>query len=243
MSKTTKTGIYYSTDDDITYSDIIYYINTSNEKDVTRLVTSKNVNDIIDKKDGNTALHYAIKMNNDKIIKYLLEIGANPYIKTISGKDAFDLSIDFRNKFSIIYEQQKLKNITEELKKTIVSKDKKISDVIQNKKFLENNINEIIIKNDVLKQEVALLKKTNLLLKKSETTLFRENTKIQMNNTALSDNITVLNKTVNTLQASNLTLLKTNKDLSSELEKNQVKYVKLNQSFEGLVSKKRKFED
>ena len=37
--------------------------------------------------------------------------------------------------------------------------------------------------------------------------------------------------------------LKTNKDLSSELEKNQVKYVKLNQSFEGLVSKKRKFED
>ena len=243
MNTRTKSGIYYTNNDDITYSDIIYSINTSNEKDVTELVTSKNVNDIINKKDGYTSLHYAIKMNNDKTIKYLLDIGADPYIKTACGKDAFDLSIDFRNKFSIIYEQQKLKNINEEHKKTIISKDKKIADLIQNKIFLENNINDIIIKNDILKQEVASLKKTNVLLKKSETVLFRENSKIQINNTSLSDNIISLNKTINTLQTTNVSLQKTNKDLSSELEKNQLKYTKLNQSFEGIVSKKRKFED
>ena len=33
---------------------------------------------------------------NDKMIEYLLSMGANPYLKTTDGQDAFDLSLRYQ---------------------------------------------------------------------------------------------------------------------------------------------------
>lgn len=83
-------------------NDIMFAVLTSNLQEVRRLVNSTNSNDIIDTTNNYTALHHAVRTRgNDKIIEYLLSVGANPRLKQNEGKDAIDLSIEANYRFLI----------------------------------------------------------------------------------------------------------------------------------------------
>lgn len=81
---------------------IMFAVITGNLNYLKRLVTRENANKIIDKKNGYTALHHAVRIkNNDNIIEYLLSIDANPSAKTTDNKDALDLTIESNYRFLI----------------------------------------------------------------------------------------------------------------------------------------------
>jgi ankyrin repeat protein len=83
-------------------NDIMFAVLTSNLQEVRRLVNSSNSNNIIDTINNYTALHHAVRIRgNDKIIEYLLSVGANPRLKQTEGKDAIDLSIEANYRFLI----------------------------------------------------------------------------------------------------------------------------------------------
>jgi ankyrin repeat protein len=83
-------------------NEIMYAVLTSNLSNVERLVNSTNSNDIIDSVNNYTALHHAVRTRgNDKIIQYLLSVGANPKIKQNEGKDSIDLAIESNYRFLI----------------------------------------------------------------------------------------------------------------------------------------------
>ena len=76
--------------------EIMFAVVTSNIIYLKKFVNSFNVNNIIDKKNNYTALHHAVRIKkNDQVIEYLMNCGANPYIKQNENKDAIDMSIDF----------------------------------------------------------------------------------------------------------------------------------------------------
>ena len=76
----TRTTTITSSASDNKSRDIIFSISIDDYQGLIRIVTEHNVNQIIDQ-SGGTALHYAIRANNDKMIEYLLKLGANPFIK------------------------------------------------------------------------------------------------------------------------------------------------------------------
>ena len=78
-----KTSVNFSTT--FQNNDILYYISTGNYEEFTKLITEANVNNIIDTKNGYTSLHYAIRLDNEKMMEYLLNMGANPYLKTLTN--------------------------------------------------------------------------------------------------------------------------------------------------------------
>ncbi len=80
---------------------IIFAIVTGNLFEVTRLVNSSNVNNVIDTKNRYTALHYAVKLPNNDIVSYLMKCGADPNIKQNEGKDSIDLSIESNKRFLV----------------------------------------------------------------------------------------------------------------------------------------------
>ena len=81
--------------------EIIFAVVTGNISEVTRLVNSSNVNNVIDTKNRYTALHYAVKQPNNEIVEYLMNCGADPSIKQNEGKDSIDLSIEANKRFLI----------------------------------------------------------------------------------------------------------------------------------------------
>lgn len=96
-TRTSQSGVRNSID-----NDIMFAVLTSNLQEVRRLVNSSNSNNIIDTTNNYTALHHAVRIRgNDKIIEYLLSIGANPSLKQTEGKDAIDLSIEANYRFLI----------------------------------------------------------------------------------------------------------------------------------------------
>jgi ankyrin repeat protein len=102
-----------------------------------------NVNNIIDSKNGYTALHYAIKLNNEIMIEYLLNMGADPYLKTFTNEDAFDISLKYQSKFVISYKLNDLKENSKELQETISIINKEKNDLNENSKELQETISII----------------------------------------------------------------------------------------------------
>ena len=92
-------GIFGNTSQD---DEIMFAIVTGNLTLVKRLINSTNVNNIIDRKNGYTALHHAVRIKkNDQVIEYLLSVGANPSIKSGEQKDSVDLAIESNYRFLI----------------------------------------------------------------------------------------------------------------------------------------------
>ena len=80
----------------------MFAVLTSNLQEVRRLVNTTNSNNIIDTTNNYTALHHAVRTRgNDKIIEYLISVGANPRLKQNENKDAIDLSIEANYRFLI----------------------------------------------------------------------------------------------------------------------------------------------
>jgi ankyrin repeat protein len=221
-------------------SEIIYFIVLNDIDNLTNLLTEKNVNNIIDEKNKYTALHYAIQLNNDKIINFLLNIHANPYLKTNDGLDAFDLSLKYQTKvlFNTILKNEK--NEKEEVIKTVSNLEKKIATLDINNKYLTKSLDDMILKNDILRKEIITIKNKN-------NTLVLENNNLQSSKVSLEEKYHSTLKKVGTLKNDNSLLLndnnlikEENKEVNSKFNNLKRKYDELNDSYDGLLQKIKK---
>ena len=142
-------------------NNILYYMSIGNYIEFCKLISSTNVNDIIDSKNGYTALHYAIRLNDEKMIQFLLNNHANPYLKTYAKEDSFDLSIKYQTKYVITNEM----NTTN---KTLSTLNRKIKDYEINNRYLVKSVDE-------LTEQVITLRQNNGNLTEQVTTLKKEN--------------------------------------------------------------------
>ena len=120
-------------------TDIIYAIALDDLDTVKQLVNSSNVN-VVDQKNGFTALHIAIsKSSGSDIVKYLLSVGANADVKTKSNVDSYEMAFDHKKRcvFDHAVEQK------------------------------QNTIDALLVKNDTLNNKVADLTEKNSYLTKS----------------------------------------------------------------------------
>jgi ankyrin repeat protein len=119
--------------------DILVAIVTNNLTRLRKLLNYHNVNNIIDSKNNYNALHYAVTLPNDDIIKYILELGANPKIKQNEGYDAYDLSLRSGKKiiFEYFEKENKIKIDKLETENSILSV--KIDDLKKNNEFLSES--------------------------------------------------------------------------------------------------------
>lgn len=69
---------------------IIEKIISGDLEELQLLLNPGNVNNVIHEKNGYTALHLAFLMQNEDLIKFLVNIGANPLIKTRKNQRIFD---------------------------------------------------------------------------------------------------------------------------------------------------------
>jgi ankyrin repeat protein len=172
------------TKDATSTKDIIYAIVTNNILQVKNFVTKNNINNILDEITGFTALQYAISSPNINIdiIKYILDLGANPKEKIKNQNiDSFDLAINYNKKYLFEYftkfDEEKINKLNDELKTCHY----KILKIDETNKYLLESIegynNKIIKLNDEIKtkdNEIISLKRkyddvelafTNLLKK------------------------------------------------------------------------------
>jgi ankyrin repeat protein len=161
------------------HSDIIYNLSTDNYEAFTLLLSDANVNDIIDTKNGYTALHYAIMFNKEKFITFLLEKGALPDIKTYENQDAFDLSLKYQNKTAFLHEIDKKNKANSELQRIITMNERDIKNLEINNKYLDDMFNEVTLKNSLLKTTIENLNDENNTLKMSNQTLKRKYDKLE----------------------------------------------------------------
>ncbi len=118
--------------------EIIFAIVTGNLREVTRLVNTSNVNNVIDVKNRYTALHYAVKLPNNEIVEYLMNCGSDPSIKQNEGKDSIDLSIEANKRFLI--------------NKVINKNEKELDDVYNKLDENKHNIRTLTKKNKELRR-------------------------------------------------------------------------------------------
>tara|TARA_A100001015_G_C14992000_1_gene714387 strand:+ start:965 stop:1429 length:465 start_codon:yes stop_codon:yes gene_type:complete len=129
--------------------DLLLYICTNNFEMITKVINEENINSIIDIENGNTPLHMAIIMNNEKIIRYLFELGGDLMIENKNGEDSLDLLLKFGNPLLFDFleeglEKEYINNYTliDELKNKNLLLEKEISNLkIENDK-LNNNFNQ-----------------------------------------------------------------------------------------------------
>jgi septal ring factor EnvC (AmiA/AmiB activator) len=189
--------------------DTIFAISTDDYQALTTLVNEYNVNQVIDTKNGYTALHYAIRANNDKMIEFLLKLGANPLAKTNTNQDAFDLSLKYQTKTVISHAINGKSTEIDNQKKTISALERKINDLEINSNYLERSVKDLGTKQTQLKSEIKDLQTRNNTLESKNSQLTAENT----------------------------TLRKDLENVTNDREKLKRKYDSLDASYTGLLSK------
>ena len=145
-------------------ANIIFALSTDNYDELKKLITESNINNVIDIKNGYTPIHYAIKFNNDRMIEYLLNMGANTSIRTLNDGDAFDISLKYQSKSTFSYEIKELKNVKGTFQKTISALEKKIITLETNNRYLAKSVDDMLFKIDNLKNDNKDLKQRNLSL-------------------------------------------------------------------------------
>jgi ankyrin repeat protein len=167
--------------DTITCNGIIYNIITNKVKDLERHINEANINNVIDNKNGYTALHYALRTGNEDIIQYLLNMGADPYIKTSDNQDAFDLCLKYNTKYVIKYKIDELKELNADLNKNLVSTQSKLTEMTKNNRYMIKAFDELSMKyskvdseNEKLKDEVISLREDNESLNTNMNSLKRK---------------------------------------------------------------------
>jgi hypothetical protein len=216
-------------------SDILYFMSTGNYEEFSRLITEANVNDIIDTKNGYRALDYAIRFDNEKMITYLLNMGANPYLKNLSKEDAFDLSLKYHTKYVIVHQLNDAKEINKELQRTITSLNRKVNDVETNNKFLVKSIDELVLTNNILKTEISDIKKEHLILRNKNASLLEDNSSLRLAKTSLETKNVSLKRDFDKMNEEVFSLKKENETLLTEQKSTKVKYDNLYRSYKGLL--------
>lgn len=159
----------------LTNNEIIYEIVTGNLTQVKKLVNSSNINKIIDFKNNYTALDHAVRIKkNDLIVEYLINCGANPYLKRIDSVESFD-TIDIAIQHNYRY---------------------LIDNMLKNK---EKELNYIYDKYDDLSEKNKNIEKINKDLNKSNIELKELNEYLTKSNAQYADKIEELkNENINT---------------------------------------------
>jgi hypothetical protein len=156
--------------------EIIFAIVTGNISSVKRLINSSNVNNIIDKKNGFTALHHAVRIKkNDLIVEYLLSCGANISLKQDENKDSIDLAIESNYRYlidklmkdkeieldnlytkydDINYKYKDIEKKSSEIQKTNVELEKTNDYLLKSNEQYANKIEELKSENIVLKRKL-----------------------------------------------------------------------------------------
>ena len=221
-------------------SDILYFMSIGNYDDFSKLITEANVNNIIDTKNGYTALHYAIRLDNEKMMEYVLNMGGNPYLKTLTKEDAFDLSLKYQTKFVITHQIDDMKEINKELQKTISTLNKKINDMDINSKYFVKSVDELVMKNNLLKTQISDFKKEQVCLKSKNTFITQENNNLSFSLSSIETKNDGLRKDVVVLQDQVISLRQDKEGLTTELKSLKRKYDSLDQSYSGLLTKIKK---
>lgn len=210
-------------------NDIIYAISTDNYDDLTIHVNENNVNNIIDNKNGYTALHYAVRMNNNKMIEFLLKMKANPYLKTSDKNDAFDLSLKYQSKHTFDCEINKLNEEIKDLTKDNTTLDKKVKDLTANINYMNKSLDDSMLKISLMKNQLTELKKDISNLRLENSSLLRDrNMNIQ------------LQREISSLKNANLDLKNENDKVSKELNSLKRKYDTLQDSYGNILNRIRK---
>ncbi len=218
-------------------SDIIYCMSIDDLKEFKNLVNNSNVNKIIDTKNRYTALHYAIRFNNGSMIEYLLSIGANPYLKTYDNQDCFDLSMKYQTKDLYNYEIKSLKSINSDYEKKVITLERKIENHETNNKYLVKSIDDLVAKNNKLKDDFSDMKKENLSLKSRNSSLLKENNSLLDNNSRLENIRDDNKKELISLQNENKMLNQNVDNLNTQIKTLKRKYDELDKSYDGLLTK------
>ncbi len=175
---TTRNGTTTNSDE------IIFAVVTGNFSEVTRLVNSSNVNNVIDIKNRYTALHYAVKQPNNEIVEYLMNCGADPSIKQNENKDSIDLSIEANKRFVVnkviaknekeldeLYAKYDEKNYT---LKTLERKNKELNET---NTYLQKTNSEYVQRIEELKEENKSIKRKLDESEKAFENLLKKNRK------------------------------------------------------------------
>ena len=172
---------------------IIYSIVTNNIGEFKKLINKDNVNKIIDTKNKYTALHYAIQMRNEEMIRYLFQLDAEPSIKNNEGEDAIAMSIRYQIRTLIDSELFDKDTIIKSQQNSINISNDRI-------KFLESTIN--IQKENVfdLKTKLSNTNKENSILKSKNETLANDNESLKKTINEKTLNYETLEKSHNTLK-------------------------------------------
>ena len=212
---------------------ILYALSTDNYEEFCSLVNEGNVNYVIDSKNGFTSLHYAVMMNREKYITYLLNMGANPRLKNHLKEDAFDMSLKYQNKAVFSYEIDDKTKINSELQRIINDLQRSNSNLDVNNKYLSKSLDEVIMKNSLLKNTLSSVKKENSQLKDEKM--------------ALSESVKSLSTVFKRLENENGLLLaefdmihSENTVLRTDMQSLKRKHDKLEDSYSGLLNKMRK---
>jgi ankyrin repeat protein len=210
----------------------LFYISTNNLKKFKEIIKAGNVDSIIDKTNGFNSIHYAIKFGYTDFIKYLLSIGASPYIKTHNNKDAFDLSIEYNSRICIqhILDESKVKK--SESDSEIKTLKRKLDSSEQNYEYLQKKSGDISGQNTILRDENKRLK--------VEVSSFTLRTKKLENSlkSALED-VDDLKYQKTTLTSQLSDSQKELKKIDSDYKKLRAEYNDLDSSYEGLLKSKR----
>ena len=126
---------------------------------LSKLINKNNVNAIIDNTTSFTALHYAIKFDNKNIIDLLLNMGANPYLKTTDGTDAYDLSLKYQTNYVFLHTINQKDMANNNLKAVNISLEKKVSETESLSRYYLKKIDELGVKSNSLRNECSEVKK------------------------------------------------------------------------------------
>lgn len=221
-------------------NEIIYLISIDNFEEFKQIIDKNNVNNIIDTKNGYTALHYAIKFNNNRMIDLLLNLGANPDLLTLDDQDAYDISLKFQNKFLVKHILNEKNETNTESKRVISALERKNTDLNLNNKYLLKSIDEIGLKNKEIKTKLnnieienTGLKNSNNYVKKALSNVKTQKDTIEIKNNDLIQNVQILNNEVKNLMS-------INDNLNTEIKTLKRKYDSLDSSYSGLLQKIKK---
>jgi len=155
--------------------DLLYYTALNDLTSIKRLglVTKSNVNSVIQSNTKSPVLHYALVHSDGEIAKYLLELGADPYMVNSSGKNSFDISIDLHKRCVYEYEMSKRDVKIADLGEESTQLKKKLKQETDSKQFLQKSVDDyrskvssletsnrvILLENSELKEQVGTLKR------------------------------------------------------------------------------------
>lgn len=146
---------------------ILVSLLSRNNTKIKELLDQYNVNDIIDDVTGYTALHYAVTIpNNDDIVKYLLDNGANLKKLQKDNMDSYELATVSNKKFLFEYFKNKQDAKLTDLEFKNTTLNNKITSLEKMNKYLESTFDTYNEKIKTLKTEIIKKDDENNKLKR-----------------------------------------------------------------------------